>query len=119
MAPRNGTFADLEPDQLALVAEAERTLDADVVMAYKPSAWGTVDPRRRSPTGCDPVELEPSQLECLQGLERMVGGVLVAYRRESTDRRLTAATPGPRRPTRAAPGRRPSTPTGSSPRRTR
>jgi hypothetical protein len=81
MATAEWTLADLEPDQLALVAEAERTLDTDVVMAYKPTAYGTVDPDTIT-AGLRPVDLEPSQLECLQGLERMVGGVLVAYRRE-------------------------------------
>jgi hypothetical protein len=72
-------FADLEPAQIDLVHEAERTLNTDVVMAYTPSSWGTVDPDTIG-DGLAPVELEPSQLECLQGLERMVGGVLVAYR---------------------------------------
>ena len=73
------TFADLEPAQLALVNEAERTLGTDVVMAYAPSSWGTVDPETVA-AGLHPVELETSQLEYLQGLERKVGGVLVAYR---------------------------------------
>lgn len=81
MAAAEWTFADLEPEQLALVAEAERTLDTDVVMAYRPSPYGTVDPDTIA-AGLRPVDLEPSQLECLQGLEKMVGGVLVAYRRE-------------------------------------
>ena len=81
MATAEWTLADLEPDQLALVTEAERTLDTDVVLAYKPSTYGTVDPETIA-DGLRPVDLEPTQLECLQGLERMVGGVLVAYRRE-------------------------------------
>ena len=73
------SFAELEPAQIDLVHEAERTLHSDVVMAYAPSRWGTVDP---DAVGEDltPIELEPSQLEYLQGLERKVGGVLVAYR---------------------------------------
>jgi hypothetical protein len=79
MAAGEWSFADLEPAQIDLVHEAERTLDTDVVMAYEPSSWGTVDPDRIG-DGLQPVELEASQLECLQGLERMVGGVLVAYR---------------------------------------
>jgi hypothetical protein len=79
MATGGWNLADLEPDQIDLVVEAERTLDTDLVMAYQPSAWGTVDPEMIG-TGLDPAELEASQLECLQGLERMVGGVLVAYR---------------------------------------
>ena len=48
-------------------------------MAYAPTRWGTVDPEAVG-EHLHPVDLEASQLECLQGLERMVGGVLVAYR---------------------------------------
>jgi hypothetical protein len=73
------SFADLEADQVALVAEAERTLD-DLVMAYAPSAWGTVDPETVGEQ-LDPADLEAGQLEYLQGVEQEVGGVLVAYRR--------------------------------------
>ena len=73
------SFAELEPAQIDLVHEAERTLDTDVVMAYTPTRFGTVDPEAVGQT-LHPVELEASQLEYLQGLERMVGGVLVAYR---------------------------------------
>jgi hypothetical protein len=80
MATGGWSFADLEAEQVALVVEAERTLDTDLVMAYAPSAWGTVDPDAVG-EGLDPAELEPSELEYLQGLERTVGGVLVAYRR--------------------------------------
>jgi hypothetical protein len=73
------TYAELEPAQVDLILEAERTLDTDVVMAYAPSQWGTVDPDTVGET-LTPVELEAGQLEYLQGLERRVGGVLVAYR---------------------------------------
>jgi hypothetical protein len=77
------SYAELGPEQLALVVEAERTLDTDVVMVYRPSAWGTVDPEIVTADGLRPVDLEPSQLECLQGLERQLGGVMVAYRRDA------------------------------------
>ena len=80
MATGGWNFADLEADEVALVVEAERTLDTDLVMAFEPSNWGTIDPDTVV-EGLDPAELEPSQLEWLQGLERRVGGVLVAYRR--------------------------------------
>lgn len=79
MAANGWNYADLEPEQVALVIEAERTLDADVVVAYEPSAWGTIA-AEWMPPGLRPAGLEASQLECLQGLERMVDGVLVAYR---------------------------------------
>ena len=80
MAVGGWNFADLEPEQVALVVEAERTLGTDLVMAYEPSAWGTIDPEMVGQE-LDPADLEPSQIEYLQGLERVVGGVLVAYRR--------------------------------------
>jgi hypothetical protein len=79
MAAGEWSFADLEPAQIELVHEAERTLDTDVVMAYAPSSWGTVVPDTLG-DGLDPVDLEAGQLEYLQGVERTVGGVLVAYR---------------------------------------
>lgn len=75
------TYADLAPEQVALVDEAERTLDTDIVMVYRPTRFGTVDEELLAAEGLHPVELDPVQLECLQGLERMVGGVVVAYRR--------------------------------------
>lgn len=79
-------FADLAPDQLALVAEAERTLDTDVVMVFRPSTWGDVDPETLLGEELAPAtDLEATQLECLQGLERLVDGVVVAYRRRAAD----------------------------------
>lgn len=74
------SYADLEPAQVDLVHEAERRLDGDIVMAYAPSRWGTVDPDTIA-SGLEPVELDASELEYLQGVEQRVGGVLVAYRR--------------------------------------
>ena len=82
MAAGGWSFAELEADQVALVVEAERTLDADLVMAYEPSTWGTVDPETVG-EDLDPAVLGAGQLEWLQGLERKVGGVLVAYRRHT------------------------------------
>ena len=80
MAGGGWSYATLEPEQVALVIEAERTLGGDLVMAYEPSTWGTVDPETIG-EGLDPAELERGDLEYLQGVERRVGGVLVAYRR--------------------------------------
>ncbi len=75
------TFADLDADQLALVTEAERTLDADIVMVYREGRWSSVDAETVAAEGLRAEPLEDSQLECLQGLEQIVGGVAVAYRR--------------------------------------
>ena len=76
------TLAELAPEELALVNEAERTLDTDIVMVYRPTRWGTVDEDTVAAEGLHPVELDAVQLESLLGLEQMVGGVVVAYRRD-------------------------------------
>jgi hypothetical protein len=81
MAAGEWSFADLEPGQVELVHEAERTLDTDIVMAYTPSSWGTVDPDTIG-DGLDPVELDSGQIEYLREIEQRVGGVLVAYRHD-------------------------------------
>jgi hypothetical protein len=76
------TLADLAPDQLALIDDTERTLDTDIVLAFRPTTWGTVDADTLAADGLHPVELKPDQLECLQGVEQRLGSVLVAYRRD-------------------------------------
>lgn len=78
---RQWSYADLAPDQLALVTEVEQALDDDVVMVYSPSTWGTVDPDILTAGGLRPDLLASSQLERLRRLEEQVGGVAVAYRR--------------------------------------
>ena len=71
------TWADLDARGVALVAEAERTLDADFVLVYRPG-----EDEFDVPASIDlaATTLDDTQLECLQGLERIVGGVAVAYR---------------------------------------
>jgi hypothetical protein len=76
------TLADLAPEQVALLGDAERTLDTDIVLAFRPTAWGTVDADTLAADGLHPVDLDPVQLECLQGVEQQIGSVVVAYRRD-------------------------------------
>jgi hypothetical protein len=71
------TWADLDEQGLALIAEAERTLDADFVLVYRPGEDEFDVPAE---IHLPPTTLDETQLECLQGLERIVGGVAVAYR---------------------------------------
>ncbi len=75
------TFADLDPDQLALVIETERNLDTDIVMVYRSGSQRWADVERIAAEGLSPVELEATQLERLQGMERQIGAVAVAYKR--------------------------------------
>ena len=74
---RTWTWADLDGRGLALVTEAERTLDADYVLVYRP-AEDEFDLPAEMHLPATP--LDESQLECLQGVERIVGGVAVAYK---------------------------------------
>jgi hypothetical protein len=74
-------FADLDDSELELVRLAERTLDADVVMVYEPTDEEFAVDATGLAADLHPVALDPSQLECLQGLEKQVDGVAVAYAR--------------------------------------
>ncbi len=81
MAGSAWTFADLDGRQLELVRLAERTLPADVVMVYEETDDAVSVDASTAVRGLQPVSLAPDELECLQGLERQVDGVAVAYRR--------------------------------------
>ena len=76
------TFADLAPEQLALLDETERTLEPAVVLVFKPTRWGTVDDTTLAAEGLHPVDLDADQLARLQDIERETGGVAVAYVRD-------------------------------------
>jgi hypothetical protein len=58
-------LADLTPEQERLLEEAEATLGAGVLLAFKGSE-------------ATPSQLTASQLACLQGLEQRLGVVIVA-----------------------------------------
>ena len=81
MAGSGWTFADLDKSHLELVRLAERTLPADVVMVYEEGGTGLAPDPARAVADLQPVPLAPDELECLQGLERQVEGIAVAYRR--------------------------------------
>jgi hypothetical protein len=81
MALHGWVWADLNADQMNLIHQAEETLGADYILAFQPD-----DPpghasaeEAEPPFGLQAAELNPSQLECLAGLEHMLGAVIVAY----------------------------------------
>ncbi len=61
-------IADLTDEQLKEIKEAEKTLGPFSLLAFQPVRLET-------------AALNPSQLECLQGLEKNLGVTLVAYRK--------------------------------------
>jgi hypothetical protein len=71
-------WASLDDKALELVHQAEETIGADVVLVY---AEGGPRTDGRTRLGLRPAALDASQLECLQGMEQMLGAVAVAYQR--------------------------------------
>lgn len=71
-------WASLDDKALGLVQEAEATIGADVVLVY---AQGGPRTDGRTRLGLRPATLDASQLECLQGMEQLLGAVAVAYQR--------------------------------------
>lgn len=71
-------WASLDDRALGLVQEAEATIGADVVLVY---AQGGPRTDGRTRLGLRPATLDASQLECLQGMEQLLGAVAVAYQR--------------------------------------
>jgi hypothetical protein len=78
MADSTWKWASLDAKGVELVQEAERTIGADIVLVY---AEGGPRADGRLWAGLKPAPLDDSQLECLQGTERMLGAVAVAYQR--------------------------------------
>ena len=76
MSDQTWTWADLDARELALIAETERTLDADYVVVYRPAEDEFDLPAELH---LPAKTLDESQLECLRGVEQLVGGVAVAY----------------------------------------
>jgi hypothetical protein len=71
-------WAELDDRKLELVKEAERTLGVEYVIAYRKRDAGRAT---EMPVSMKPAALSASQLECLQGVERLIDSVAVAYGR--------------------------------------
>ncbi len=71
-------WATLDEKGLELVQETERTIGADVVLVY---ATGGPRTDGRTRDGLRPASLDESAVECLQGMEQLIGAVAVAYQR--------------------------------------
>ena len=73
------TWADLDDRAVALIEETERTLEADYVVVYRETEDEFDLPAELH---LHAKSLDESQLECLRGVEQLVGGVAVAYEAE-------------------------------------
>lgn len=76
------TWANLTDVQRQQVAEAESTLGTDYLLAYQPGQSQANQSTESLPGGLQIAALNPSQLECLQGLENQLQAVIVAYSKD-------------------------------------
>ncbi len=70
--PDNWSWAELNDEQMSLLKEAEETLGADIVLAFKAGDGAAM-------ADLKPASLNESQMDCLKGTEEKLGSVLVAY----------------------------------------
>jgi hypothetical protein len=81
MASGEWNWARLNREQIRLLMEAEQTLGADILLAYRERDPAAGQEERFDGSGVRPAALDESQLECLQGLEQQLGAVIVAYQK--------------------------------------
>jgi hypothetical protein len=72
----NYALANLTPDQERLLREAEDTLGGGILLAYSEADGRSGG----APTGIAYSDLTASQVECLEGLEKQLGLVVLAVR---------------------------------------
>lgn len=71
-------LAELDDKQLAIVNEAEGSMHMDYLLVY---AQAENDPSLDLGEPLRPAQLTDSEVECLQGMEKNLGVVAVAYER--------------------------------------
>ncbi len=76
----NWRLAELDDKQLAIVNEAEASMHMDYLLVY---AQAESDPSFDLGEPLRPAQLSDSEVECLQGMEKNLGVVAVAYERAS------------------------------------
>lgn len=69
-------LAKLDDEQLAVVRQAEQSLQLDYLLVYRDS---DSDAAVAPPAGLRPARLSDSEMECLRGMEHNLGAVAVAY----------------------------------------
>ncbi|GAC1360678.1 MAG: hypothetical protein NVS4B8_17200 [Herpetosiphon sp.] len=80
MAQSTWSWATLSGEQSRMLAESERALGADYLLAYQPPTTPSSAPIEAPIAHLQPAPLTDSQLECLQGLEVQLQAIVVAYR---------------------------------------
>ena len=84
MTTQTWQLAELTPEQLMLLNEAERTLGTDYLLVYRPGETAEIDRLKPQPGDIPIAQLNEGQLDCLRGLETRLQAVVVAYQQETT-----------------------------------
>jgi hypothetical protein len=79
MTHHTSSWADLTGDQLGMLQEAEQTLGADILLAYRSGEPVDIDFEKLGENRLRLAGLNESQVECLQGLESKLEAVVIAY----------------------------------------
>ena len=79
MANDQWRWANLNGEQLNMLMEGEQTLGADILLAYEQDQTATVQEGKFHQSGLQAARLNDSQIECLQGLEKNLQAVVIAY----------------------------------------
>lgn len=79
MANNGWTWANLSGEQLGMLHEGEQTLGAAILLAYQQDQNDTIQVGNFSQSSLQVASLNESQIECLQGLEKNMQAIVVAY----------------------------------------
>jgi hypothetical protein len=79
MDRREWSWANLSGDKLDLLQDAEQTLGVDILLAYQESGSSGIDAQPLEGQGLQVAAMSESQVECLQGLEKMLQAVVIGY----------------------------------------
>ena len=81
MEQMSWSWAQLDAAKLKDLVEAEKTLGADILLAYQSVQNPNVKINQFGGDGLHVSPLNPSQVECLNGLESKIRAVVIAYQK--------------------------------------
>jgi hypothetical protein len=82
MSDNAWTWANLSSQQRQMLAEAEKALGADFLLAFQHPDASASNIVNTPPKNIEAAPLTDSQLECLRGLEEQLHTVVVAYQKK-------------------------------------
>ncbi len=84
MADNTWTWANLSAQQRQMLAEAEKSLGTDYLLAFQHPDSAASSTVHTPPSNIQAAPLSDSQIECLRGLEDQLHTVVVAYQKSTS-----------------------------------